>query len=318
MGKKWLPLLVTFAFWCILGASLAFWLLHWQGKSDAKVPAHAKVAGLSNKMVSGSAKQMSAALGAQHFQPVEVVAVTETSAPEPVATAVPVVKIDASRFRMGGILAQNPGNDGLAILSVDGKKAELFSVGQEVAEGVVLRSLSKTKVELAARMDAEPEVTLEIGKSATGGSQNVASATTSSRTDNSSANVPSLESFFGMSAQDGGASDAAEDAQQLEQALMDEMAQAADEPLSQEEVKELQNLMQVLQEMETRNASESAVADQPAAPLLSPAQQLLGQPNVPSNNEGLKQLDEANGAESFTSQLRQAIEEELSESQKKK
>lgn len=198
MGKKWLPSLLTFVFWCLLGASIAYWLLHWFGKSNAAVPAHAKVAGSEARVLRSNTQTLTAALGGKHFvaKPTSTPAIADT--PEASAPAEPQA-IDPKRFKMGGILAQDPGTDGLVILSVDGKPAKLFSVGDPVADGVVLHSLTKTTAKLSKNTGEEPEITLEIGKTenkSTKVASSSASANSNAPSSSISSSTPSLDSFF--------------------------------------------------------------------------------------------------------------------------
>lgn len=197
MGKKWLPSLLTFVFWCLLGASIAYWLLHWFGKSNASVPAYAKVAGSEVRVLRSNTQTLTAALGGKHF--VTKPTSTPNTAVTPVASAPAEAEpINPARFKMGGILAQDPGTDGLVILSVDGEPAKLFSVGDPVTDGVVLHSMTKTTVKLSKNMDTEPEITLEIGKTENKSTKVASSATaSSSNTSSSSASsTPSLDAFF--------------------------------------------------------------------------------------------------------------------------
>jgi len=73
----------------------------------------------------------------------------------------PVVVAD-SRFRLLGVVAPRGGrNNGLALISVDGKPARAFGVGRELEPGLRLLTVGHRQVELGAAAGA-PQVTLTL------------------------------------------------------------------------------------------------------------------------------------------------------------
>ncbi len=67
----------------------------------------------------------------------------------------------ASRFALLGVVASR-GNQGAALIAVDGKPPRPFRIGATVEEGYVLKFIDKRKAELAARVDGPSLVTLEL------------------------------------------------------------------------------------------------------------------------------------------------------------
>lgn len=305
MGKKWLPPLLTFVFWCLLGAGIAFWLLHWLGSGSAVVPDYAKTAGQELRVLRSNSQTLTAALGGRHF----TVAAAPVAAPEQ-QTAPVAQPIDSKRFKLGGILAQNPGTDGLVILSVDGKPAKLFSKGETITDGVVLHSLSKTTASLAADMQASPEVTLEIGKDG-------AIATDAAP---SKPATPSLESFFDMGAgneepQAGGVGLTQKEKEaiaemeaelaviaEMEEELMQREATAAETAPA---LAEVQELVKALEAARAEAAGSEQAPEAVNTPPLLLGQQPPEQRPVPSVEVAPE--EEQN---SLASQLRQAVERE--------
>lgn len=310
MGKKWLPPLLTFVFWCLLGAGIAFWLLHWFGNRSAAAPDYARTAGEEVRVLRSSAQGLTAALGGRHFA---AAAPASEAAATPASQSASVGQpIDPKRFRIGGILAQNPGSDGLVLLAVDGEPAKLFSKGETVTDGVVLHSLTRTTAALAADAKAaEPEVTLEIGKSDTSGS---ASADGGAAV---GSGAPTLESFFeaggeGLEDEPGmdettltreEATRMAAEMAEMEAALMQQ--KAAVEGVAQPEAEnaippEMQQLIKALE-------SAAAGGNAPAAPAAVPPPRplLLGQQPVAP-----VAAPPAQKGQSPVSQLQQAVEQE--------
>lgn len=67
----------------------------------------------------------------------------------------------ASRFSLLGVVAGTPGG-GAALISVDGKPAAPVRVGSAVDEGIVLKSATDRRVELAESADGPTLVTLDM------------------------------------------------------------------------------------------------------------------------------------------------------------
>ena len=71
-----------------------------------------------------------------------------------------------SRFALSGIVAQGSEKDGLVMLSVDGKPAQILQVGATVEPNVVVQALSRQSVTLAniSQPDAPVLLTLKLGE----------------------------------------------------------------------------------------------------------------------------------------------------------
>lgn len=69
----------------------------------------------------------------------------------------------AARFVLTGVVVQKASNQrGVALIAVDGKPPRPYRVGAQLAEGVVLHSVSAGKAMLAASTDAAPALSLEL------------------------------------------------------------------------------------------------------------------------------------------------------------
>lgn len=325
MGKKWLPSLLTFVFWCLLGAGIAFWLLYWFGNRSVAAPDYARVAGEEVRVLRSNARTLTAALGGRHF--------TAAAAPsQPPAPAAPqmdsAAPIDPKRFRMGGILAQSPGSDGLVILSVDGEPAKLFSKGETVTEGVVLQSLTKTTASLAADMQASDRLTLEIGKNGGSGGNRKSGGGSGSGGTVSGADVPSLDSFFAAAAEEpfqgeegiGAPGLTDEEAAELTaelaamQKAFEQQQQAVMQGMNppdgggQEEALQQQKVLDLVKELE-EVARQSAAGQANETPAAAPAAPLLlGQQPPPAPVS--QPAPAAGSQESLASRLKDAIEQE--------
>ncbi len=66
-----------------------------------------------------------------------------------------------SNFALFG-LARSAGGQGVALIALDGKPAKPYRVGSTVADNLVLKSISKTGIILAASLQAPDGVTLEL------------------------------------------------------------------------------------------------------------------------------------------------------------
>ena len=74
-----------------------------------------------------------------------------------VPTAVPAV----SRYALIGVVASR-GNDGAALIAVDGKPPKPFRVGAAVEEGLVLQAVEARRARLGASLQGPAAFTLEL------------------------------------------------------------------------------------------------------------------------------------------------------------
>ncbi|MES2634482.1 MAG: type II secretion system protein N [Pseudomonadota bacterium] len=139
MHSRWTVAVSTFAVWGLVAATAVYWGLKLSAR-PAPVPVAPVV---------------------RTTPPADPVAVARLLGSAPVfATAAPVASM-ASRFALLGVVA-SPGNEGAALIAVDGKPARPFRIGATVDDGVVLKFVDKRKAELAARVDGPVLVTLEL------------------------------------------------------------------------------------------------------------------------------------------------------------
>lgn len=68
----------------------------------------------------------------------------------------------ATRFVLTGVVVQKSRGPGVALIAVDGKPPRPYRVGSQLADGIVLHSVSSGKAMLASAPDAEPGLTLEL------------------------------------------------------------------------------------------------------------------------------------------------------------
>ena len=105
-------------------------------------------------------------------------AVGDGAAQAPVADGAPSVDWNPSRFVLSGILAQGSEKDGLVMLSVDGKPAQILQLGATVEPSVVVQAISRQSVTLAniSKADAPVLLTLQLGGKAAAAGQHDASS----------------------------------------------------------------------------------------------------------------------------------------------
>lgn len=139
--SQWGPRIVTFLLWLAAAASLAFWGLQWSA-TGAKTPA-ASLAGSDDPAPTDS-QALARLLGAP-------------------GAAMPVLAAPsaASRYALTGVVAGAKGG-GTALISVDGKAARPFEVGDMVDAPLLLQSVASRQATLAAGVDAPAAVTLEL------------------------------------------------------------------------------------------------------------------------------------------------------------
>lgn len=142
--RVWLRL-VTFSVAGLAAASATFWVLR-----------------LSNP---GPVVQGSPPVQTSPFQASpQAVAVLLGSAQSAVAAKnEPIGDPSGSRFKLMGVVAERRAK-GIALIAIDGKPAKPFRVGAQVDEALVLQSVAPRSATLAARLDAQAQVTLDLPK----------------------------------------------------------------------------------------------------------------------------------------------------------
>lgn len=131
--------LTSLLVWAVVAYSAVVFALQWGGG----VPVDAVVAGSEQKQVSPDVDSLSAskALGAA-----------------PVQSASASL---ASRFVLVGVMDGGP-SQGVALISVDGKPAKPYRLGQTVSDGLVVVGTGPKKAELGPQMGVTSSLVLEL------------------------------------------------------------------------------------------------------------------------------------------------------------
>jgi general secretion pathway protein C len=137
--SRWTVAGSTFVLWALVAASAVYW-----GTKLSSRPGGPAVP-----------------LAARTPPPADPQAVARLLGSNPVAQAAAPVASLASRFVLVGVVASR-GNNGTALIAVDGKAAKPFRVGAPVDEGYVLQAVEGRRAMLGANMDAPPALTLEL------------------------------------------------------------------------------------------------------------------------------------------------------------
>jgi general secretion pathway protein C len=154
MQKNWVIRLATFALWLLAVGGAVYWALKFvQGTAT---PANAAVV---TAPVAASVDSQALARGLGGGLGDSAVA----SAPAPVPE--PFSGILATRFVLSGVIQGGSARQSLALIAVDGKPARPYRVGAQLADGVVLRSVLRRQVTVAATTGKAGAVTLELPKS---------------------------------------------------------------------------------------------------------------------------------------------------------
>lgn len=140
----------TFLVWLLAAGCIVYWALKFvkgpAAPSSIAVAAPASGAGAVDALA--LAKGLGG--GAAALQ----VSASDTSTPPPSA-------LQAARFALTGVAVQKAGV-GVALIAVDGKPARPYRVGSQIADGVVLHSVSAGKAALATSKEAAVALTLEL------------------------------------------------------------------------------------------------------------------------------------------------------------
>ena len=138
-ANSWTLRLFTLLVWLLVGLCAAYWAF----KFVTTKPVEATAALATTTAVVDS-KAIAKLLGA-----------TDNVAKQPTTTAA------STKFVLFG-LAATAGGKGVALIALDGKPARPYRVGSLVADDLMLKSISKTGVVLAASLTAADGVSLEL------------------------------------------------------------------------------------------------------------------------------------------------------------
>ena len=143
----------TFLVWLLAAGCAVYWAL--QFVRGPALPPSAAVAAPAPGTGAVDTQALARGLGggkAQLSSPTEVVAAPSA--------------FQAARFLLTGVVVQKssrPANQqGVALIAVDGKPPRPYRVGSQLADGVMLHSVSAGKAMLSASADAAPGLTLEL------------------------------------------------------------------------------------------------------------------------------------------------------------
>jgi len=125
--------------WAVVAYSAVVFALQWGGG----VPVDAVVAGSEQKQV---------------LPEVDALAVSKALGAAPVQSASGSL---ASRFVLVGVMDGGP-TQGVALISVDGKPAKPYRLGQAVSEGFVVVGTGPKKAELGPQMGSTPALVLDL------------------------------------------------------------------------------------------------------------------------------------------------------------
>ena len=135
--SRWALRAITLVVWTLAAASALYWGLKFSSNSQ-------------------TGALVAPAAAVTPVDPVMVARVLGATGPQAVAQA-----SLASRFALQGVVAGSPGG-GAALISIDGKPATPFRVGNAVEEGLVLKSATQRQAMLAASPDGPALVTLDM------------------------------------------------------------------------------------------------------------------------------------------------------------
>jgi len=131
--------LTSLLVWAVVAYSAVVFALQWGGG----VPVDAVVAGSEQKQV---------------LPEVDALAVSKALGAAPVQSASASL---ASRFVLVGVMDGGP-TQGVALISVDGKPAKPYRLGQTVTDGFVVLATGPKKAELGPQLGAASSLVLEL------------------------------------------------------------------------------------------------------------------------------------------------------------
>jgi len=131
---------VNFLVWAGVAFSAVVLLLHWSGGAEEGV---SSVAGFEQKQV---------------LPDLDALAVSQALGAAPLQSASASL---ASRFVLIGVMDGGP-SKGVALISVDGKPAKPYRLGQTVSDGFVVLVTGPKKAELGPQLGAASSLVLEL------------------------------------------------------------------------------------------------------------------------------------------------------------
>ena len=131
---------VNFLVWAGVAFSAVVLLLHWSGGAEEGV---SSVAGFEQKQV---------------LPDLDALAVSQALGAAPLQSASASL---ASRFVLVGVMDGGP-SQGVALISVDGKPAKPYRLGQTVTDGFVVVGTGPKKAELGPQMGSSPALVLDL------------------------------------------------------------------------------------------------------------------------------------------------------------
>ena len=131
---------VNFLVWAGVAFSAVVLLLHWSGGTEEAV-----------SLVAGSEQK-------QVLSDVDALSVSKALGAAPVQSASASL---ASRFVLVGVMDGGP-LQGVALISVDGKPAKPYRLGQTVTDGFVVLATGPKKAELGPQLGATATLLLEL------------------------------------------------------------------------------------------------------------------------------------------------------------
>jgi general secretion pathway protein C len=147
----------TFLVWLLAAGCAVYWALQFVRGPNAPLSTAVAAPALSASEV--DAQALARGLGGG-------LSGGKTSANSPTEAVAAPSALSAARFVLTGVVVQKSGRQanpqGVALIAVDGKPPRPYRVGSQLADGVVLHSVSAGKALLSASADATPGLTLEL------------------------------------------------------------------------------------------------------------------------------------------------------------
>ena len=136
--NRWTLRLFTLLVWLLVGLCAAYWAFKFVTTKSVTA-----TAAVSRPTVEVDSKAIAKMLGATD------------------GAAKPAVTVASTKFVLFGLAATEAGR-GVALIALDGKPAKPYRVGSLVADDLLLKSISKTGVVLAASLQSPDGVTLDL------------------------------------------------------------------------------------------------------------------------------------------------------------
>ena len=145
--------LATLSVFAAVGASLAFWLLHWPSEH----PAGKTVLAGSGLATGGSDGGQSQNVAVDPAELEHLLAGQGAAAAKSAGTA--SAPADGN-MRLVGVVTH--GHEGAALIAIAGQPAKSFAVGRQVRDGLLLQSVGRRQAFLAGSMQGPVSMTLDL------------------------------------------------------------------------------------------------------------------------------------------------------------